>query len=65
MSSWGVKFMQFNDIIHWIFSPWELVHEAEITYGATFSLVDSKLDIIEVYIYIYICASQGCRKGFS
>ena len=50
MSALSVKFMQFNDIINWIFSPWELIHEAEITYGATFLSVDSKVDINKVYI---------------
>ena len=49
MSALSVKFMHFNDIIHWIFSPWELVHEAEVTYGATFVLVDSKVDIYFVH----------------
>ena len=49
MSALTVKFMQFNVVSHWIFTPWELVHDAEIFYGATFSLVDSKIDI-KVYI---------------
>ena len=32
-SALSVKFMHFNDISHCIFSPWELVHEAEITFS--------------------------------
>ena len=53
--------MLFNDISHWIFSPRGLVHEAEITYRAIFSLVDSKI----IKKKVYICVLQWRRMGFS
>ena len=61
MSALSVKFIQFNNIRHWISSAWELNHESEISKGVTFSLVYFKVDINKVHI----CASQGLRKGFS
>ena len=57
MSALSVKFMLFNDISHWIFSPRELVHEAEITYRAIFSLVDSKI-IIKKSVYMCNAVAQ-------